>query len=171
MNSIQTVSDLYESSKLSMLRFYLVTTAWNDKISERQHEKREVHFTSNDYDNFLLDVKSVSVSPNMAYNSELNITQCKETLRSVPRNNSRKRKKAPRNKNKIESRKWNLDRYKERSQTPKSTDDLVAEYGYDIRSSSVPPKTEPQNVKRCKDEKDLFSTLTSEQMVLFHHIA
>lgn len=54
MNSVHTVGYLYESSKLSMLRFYLVTTAQaNDDVSERQHVELEVNVDSTEYDNFL----------------------------------------------------------------------------------------------------------------------
>lgn len=39
--------------------------------------------------------------------------------------------------------KWRHDMYDEREQTPKSTNELINSYGYDIKKSKEPPKEGP----------------------------
>ncbi|XP_067940854.1 protein CASC3-like isoform X2 [Watersipora subatra] len=41
--------------------------------------------------------------------------------------------------------KWGHDRYDERSQAPKSRDELIRDYGYDIKSKDEPPTEPPQS--------------------------
>ena len=64
----------------------------------------------------------------------------------------------------VDKGKWGHDRFVDTFQAPKSTEEIIAEYGYDIRAYDTPPDAPPKSFGRGRYDIIVFYAVESGGM-------